>query len=153
MLSFPNFFEKKLDKKLYLLHTQRNEFLTYGTLLSFIYNKHSTSMYSSKTKFCIKVLCFLSFKKGSSQTLTSFLKKACPKTLFFAYRTKQIFNRWCSVVVPLKQLLKYNIQQQNGVLHKSSLLPFFQERKFLNPYKLFEKSLPKNFIFCIQNKF
>ena len=132
---------------------EQNKFLTDGGLFLFHLSNYSSTTYSSKTKFCIKVLCFLSFKKGSSQTLTSFLKKACPKTLFFAYRTKQIFNRWCSVVVPLKQLLKYNIQQQNGVLHKSSLLPFFQERKFLNPYKLFEKSLPKNFIFCIQNKF
>ena len=65
-----NFFEKKLDKKLYLLQTEQNKFLTTGAPLSFNYNRHSTSIHSSKTKFCTKVLCLLSFKKVSEKRLS-----------------------------------------------------------------------------------
>ena len=133
---------KKFDQKFYLSHTVQNEFLTVGAPLSFNSSNCSSSTHSSKTKFCTKVLCLLSFKKVRrkmifikldksqtfleelfslvkssskplqkhackrkrpwelcSQTLTSFLKKAWPKTLSFAHGTKRIFNRWCSVVV------------------------------------------------------
>ena len=49
----------------------------------------------------------------------------------FANTTERIFNRWCSILVHLKQPLHFNTRLQNEVLHKSSLLPFFQESKLL----------------------
>ena len=45
LLSFKKVSEKKLDKKLYLLHTEQNEFLTAGAPLSFYYSFKKTLTY------------------------------------------------------------------------------------------------------------
>ena len=63
-------FEKSLTKNFAFRKRNKSKILTTGAPLSFNYNNHSTPTYSSKTKFCTKVLCLLSFKKVSEKGLT-----------------------------------------------------------------------------------
>ena len=70
-------------------------------------------------------------------------EKSLTKKLYLSHTQQiRIFNHWCSVVVQPQQMFKFNTRQQNEVLHKCSLLTFFQE-----------KSLTKNFTSRIRNRF
>ena len=56
-------FEKSLRKNFNFCTRNRFSFFISGSLLSFSHNNRSTPSHGSKTKFCTKVLCYLSFKK------------------------------------------------------------------------------------------
>ncbi len=61
-------FKKGLTLNFAFYKRNKSKVLTDGAPLSFIYNNCSTSKHSSKTKFCTKVLCLLSFKKVSQES-------------------------------------------------------------------------------------
>ena len=65
-----SFLKKSLTKNFTFRTRNKSKILTTGAPLSFNYNNHSTPTYSSKTKFCTKVLCLLSFKKVSEKSLS-----------------------------------------------------------------------------------
>ena len=71
-----------------------------------------------------------SLKPWTSSKPTNFFEKKLDKKLYLLHTVQILsFSRWCSVVVHLQRPFHVIVWLQNEVLHKSSLLTFFQESK------------------------